>query len=130
LYAPEEFEIEDAKDSRKVKLDNILHENQAMIMYEYDFGDGWEHEIVLEKTMAWDKKATLPQCLTGRRNCPPEDCGGIWGYEDMVKIISNPGHPEYEDWITWVGKDFDPAAFDKTKINEMLQQKGYGCIWL
>lgn len=129
-YAPEEFEIDGAKDSRKVKLEKILNEKQPNILYEYDFGDGWEHSIILEKTLPFDDKVTLPVCLAGKRNCPPEDCGGIWGYGDLLEILSNPGHPEYEEWIEWVGEDFDPADFDKEFINEQLQQKDYGCIWL
>lgn len=119
-YAPAEFEIEDAKDTRKVNLDKILNEKQPKITYEYDFGDGWEHSIVLEKILPFDNKVTVPVCLAGKRNCPPEDCGGVWGYADLLEIIANPQHPEYEDWLEWIGDDFDPADFDKHFINEQL----------
>jgi hypothetical protein len=80
--------------------------------YEYDFGDGWEHEIVLEKILPAVIGNKYPQCIAGKRACPPEDCGGVWGYEDLLKVIANPRHPEYEERMEWLGGDFNPEEFD------------------
>jgi hypothetical protein len=84
--------------------------------YEYDFGDGWEHEIVLEKIQSRVPKAKYPRCLDGARACPPEDCGGIGGYESMLEVISDPSHEEYESTMTWLGRRYDPESFDPKKV--------------
>lgn len=122
-YAPEEFDMEGTKDTRKVKLGSILKKEKSKIQYEYDFGDGWVHEILLEKILPPDEKMQIPKCIAGKRNCPPEDCGGIWGYEDLLEIISNPEHEEHDEMMEWVGDDFDPAFFSKDEINKLLMWK-------
>ena len=129
-YSPKEFEVEEAKDSRIVRLDKILKDEKSKIIYEYDFGDGWEHIIILEKILTPDSKLQIPSCVAGKRNCPPEDCGGIWGYSDMLEILKQPDHEEYESYIEWLGSDFDPEYFDKDEINKMLLKEDFGCIWL
>ena len=78
--------------------------------------------------MPFDAKTTIPSCIDGKQNCPPEDCGGIWGYTHLLEIISNPKHEEYNEMMEWIGEDFDPAYFDLVEINEMLQKKDYGCF--
>ncbi len=129
-YSPKEFEVEDSKDSRVVKLNKLLKREKDRILYEYDFGDGWEHIILLEKIIEVDDKEQVPKCLKGKRNCPPEDCGGIWGYHDFLQIISDPQHEEYEETMEWCGEEFDPEYFNIESINELLRQKNYGCIWI
>ena len=129
-YSPKEFEVEDNKDSRVFKLNKLLKREKNRILYEYDFGDGWEHIILLEKIVEVDEKEQVPKCLKGKRNCPPEDCGGIWGYNDFLKIISNPQHEEYEETMEWCGEEFDPEYFNIQEINELLSQRNYGCIWI
>jgi len=89
-------------------------EDQAS--YEYDFGDGWEHEIRLEKTADVKKGMKYPKCLNGKRACPPEDCGGVWGYEELLKIISDPEHEEHENMLEWLGGKFDPEEFDPDAV--------------
>ncbi len=84
--------------------------------YEYDFGDGWEHEVVLEKIGNRSNEQTYPRCLAGERACPPEDCGGIWGYEELLKTIGDPSHEEYESTIEWLGGSYDAEAFDPKKV--------------
>jgi len=128
-YSPKEFEVEDTKDSRKVRLDKILKAEKTWITYEYDFGDGWEHTIMLEKIFPADNQFQIPQCIAGKRNCPPEDCGGIWGYSDLLNILKHPEHEEYENFAEWLGDDFDPEYFDMDIINGMLKQKDFGCSW-
>jgi len=120
-YAPKKFELGGCKDTAKFKLNSILISAKQKLQYEYDFGDGWLHEIVLEKILPIDSKIQLPKCTGGKMNCPPEDCGGVWGYADLLDIISNPEHDEYEDTIEWLGEDFDPEYFNLEETNSILK---------
>jgi hypothetical protein len=129
-YSPKEFEVEDSKDSRKVKLKTILNIEKSKLLYEYDFGDGWNHDIILEKIIKEEDKEQIPRCLKGEGNCPPEDCGGTWGYEDLLKTISDSHHEDYESMMEWLGGEFDPNFFDQDQINQQLKQKDYGCMWI
>ena len=117
-------------DYKKIKISDLLKSEKDKIVYEYDFGDGWEHDIVLEKILSYDKNAEYPVCLAGKMRCPPEDCGGVWGYAEMLKILRNPGHGEYESYIQWLPDDFDPASFNQEEVNELLKTKDYGMMIL
>lgn len=88
-------------------------------MYEYDFGDGWIHELLLEGIVLAEKGRRYPRCVAGERSCPPEDCGGIHGYARLLEIITDPNDEEYEDMIAWVGSKFNPGNFvpDKVKFD-------------
>jgi hypothetical protein len=103
----------------------LLEKKNDKIVYEYYFGDGWEHIITLEKVMA-DYKGTLPVYTGGALNCPPEDVGGIWEFQEFKKAIKNPRHPEHEEYKEWVGEHCDPDYFDVDEINEMLQDDNFG----
>lgn len=85
-------------------------------VYIYDFGDGWEHDLLLEEIIARQPKKKYPRCLDGARACPPEDCGGIRGYEDLMQILSDSSHEEYESTLQWLGGRYDPEAFDPKKV--------------
>jgi len=85
--------------------------------YTYDFGDNWEHKIQLEKILPWDKNIEYPACIAGKRACPPEDCGGIWGYKEFLEAINNPDHEEHEEMLEWVGGEFDPEHFDVKEVS-------------
>jgi hypothetical protein len=85
-------------------------------LYTYDFGDDWVHNIKLEKILPREKNIDYPVCIKGKRACPPEDCGGIWGYEELLEIIHEPKHEEYEEMLEWVGEEFDPEHFDVKEI--------------
>jgi len=104
-----------------VRLDQILSVPGRKIVHEYDFGDGWEHTIVLEKIIAPDPKARYPRCLDGARACPPEDCGGIYGYGDFLEAIKNPDHEQHEEMLEWIGGEFDPEEFDPEAVNQSLK---------
>jgi len=108
-------------DYSKTKISDLLKKQKDRMIYEYDFGDSWEHDIILEKIENNGLDKTIPTCLTGKNNCPPEDCGGIWGYSDMLEILKHPDHEEYEEYLEWLGEEFDPKYFDKNKINEKLK---------
>ncbi len=110
------------EDERKVKLNQIAPSEKSRFIYEYDFGDGWEHLIVVEKILPPEKGVRYPRCIKGKRACPPEDVGGMWGYESFLEAIKDPKHTEHEDMLDWWGDDFDPEAFDLEEINDALQQ--------
>lgn len=92
-----------------------LKNNSAF--YIYDFGDDWEHSLGLEKIVPRDKDITYPICIDGKRACPPEDCGGTGGYENFLRIISDPNCEEYEEMMEWIGGKFDPEDFDVKEIS-------------
>ena len=114
-------------DYKKIKLEHLLKVEKDMMIYEYDFGDSWEHDIILEKILPFDPKMKSPVCLSGKMHCPPEDCGGVGGYQDFLEIISNPSHSEYKSTIEWLDDDFDPDYFNKKEINNQLSMPDFGC---
>ena len=101
---------EPRRDERGVRLDAIAAEGSSFL-YTYDFGDGWDHRIVVEKVLP-AAGITVPACLDGRRACPPEDCGGTGGYRELLEILRDPTHPEHQTRREWLGHDFDSEAFD------------------
>lgn len=119
----EEMNIIDYK--RMVISDLLLQENDEII-YEYDFGDSWEHILVLEKILDFRQGEQYPICIGGRMNCPPEDCGGIPGYLEMLGILKHPEHKEYQNYIKWLGGEFDPLYFNRDNTNMLLERKDYG----
>jgi len=126
---PDEDSFTECIDYRKIKLAQVLSSEKQTITYVYDFGDGWEHKLVLEEILQ-NHSQKSPACLAGKRSCPPEDCGGPYGYEDLLKVISDPKNEEYNEMIEWLGDDFDPEYIDIEEINEMLKERDYGCITL
>lgn len=88
----------------------------AAIEYEYDFGDSWIHRVTLERESTADPDLTYPRCLAGARACPPEDCGGPPGYEELLRVLRNPTLDEYQDMLDWLGRPFDSEAFDPTTV--------------
>ena len=99
-------------------------ENKFRFRYVYDFGDNWEHEILLEKTFDSVPGVRYPVCTAGKLACPPEDVGGIWGYYDFVEAISDPKHPEHEERLEWNGP-YEPEEFDPEETNKILNPKLY-----
>jgi hypothetical protein len=83
-------------------------------LYAYDFGDDWEHVLVHEGMESAESSLTYPRCVGGARRCPPEDCGGVRGFEEFLQAISNAGHPEHDSMLQWAGGSYDPDAFDPT----------------
>jgi len=123
-YSPPNEEDEGhEKSSETVCLARFADREGREFVYEYDFGDGWEHDIVIEKILPPDSKQTYSICLDGKRACPPEDCGGPYGYEDLLKALHNPKHPEHKEMKRWVGRGFDPEFFDLKSINRDLKKK-------
>ena len=103
-------------------MDQVVNGVEARLIYEYDFGDSWEHEILIEKILAAELGRTYPICLDGRRSCPPEDCGGTCGYENLLEALGDLHHEDHTAMREWAGEDFDPEAFDVGQVNRMLSQ--------
>ena len=87
------------------------------VEYEYDFGDGWVHSVTLEKIFPLEKGEVYPRCIGGRRACPPEDCGGIWGYQNILDVLKDPKDEEYQELVEWLGGTIDPDDFDAALVH-------------
>jgi hypothetical protein len=105
----------------KVRLSQLVAQGVKKFGYTYDMGDNWEHTIQVEKVLDAEPGVRYPRCVAGKRACPPEDCGGPWGYADFVEAIQEPDHERHEELLEWVGGDFDPEAFDIEAVNEELR---------
>jgi putative DNA-invertase from lambdoid prophage Rac len=118
-----EFDFDDMKvrDEQTVKLSKVIPGEKFKFSYLYDFGDSWEHEILVEKVLEVDPTFDYPNCITGKRACPPEDCGGIWGYQNFLEVIQDPDHPEHEEMLEWVGGFFDPEDPELDDVNPRLK---------
>jgi hypothetical protein len=108
-------------DYRSVRLNQVAPKVKDRLVYLYDFGDSWEHDIVVEEILPVGKGTRYPRCSGGQRACPPEDVGGVWGYADFVKAVRNPRHPEHAEMLEWAGGAFDPDKFDLPGVNGTLQ---------
>jgi hypothetical protein len=112
----------DMRNAKRTKLNQVVPSEKMRFTYEYDFGDSWEHQILVEKILSAEASAQYPVCLAGKRACPPEDCGGIWGYEELLQIIRDPGHVEHKRMMEWLGGLFDPEEFDIDEVNRSLRR--------
>jgi Plasmid pRiA4b ORF-3-like protein len=112
-----DFEDSGDESDAEVQLDEVCGQVKSKLIYEYDFGDGWEHDVVVEKIMKPEPKARYPHCVDGKRACPPEDCGGAGGYADFLEAMADPTHEMHEEMKEWVGGEWDPEAFDLELVN-------------
>jgi len=112
--------VDDVYDENRVTLNGLLRSPVVRFAYIYDFGDNWEHTIAFEKSEPAVEGVFYPVSVTGKRNCPPEDCGGVWGYEKVLAILADPTHPEHAEQIDWIGEEFDPDQFDLELANTVL----------
>jgi hypothetical protein len=124
MLLQENFEDMEYEDSTTTRISDILPKagRRSRFQYEYDFGDSWYHEVLFEGVVRADPKVKYPLCLEGERACPPEDCGGIWGYPDFVEAIQNPDHERHEELLEWVGGRFDPDEFDPAKATKAMRK--------
>jgi len=107
-------------DEYSYLLSDLLQAERDQCLYEYDFGDSWMHQLVLERII--EEPASLEKrcCLEGNGACPPEDSGGVPSYEEWLKALKDPGHPDHEEAVKWLGSDYDPSIFECQKVNQSL----------
>ena len=117
-FGMDDFEVE---DEQAVLLSDIIPGDQFKFTYLYDFGDSWEHDILVEEMLEANPAIIYPICIQGKRACPPEDCGGVWGYEEFLATIQNSTHPEHEEMLDWVGGKFDPEDAGVGEANTRLK---------
>ncbi len=117
------FEGFECVDSTVTRISEIVPKDgkRFRFLYEYDFGDGWEHEVLFEGCLCAEKGGRYPLCVEGERNCPPEDVGGIWGYAEFLGAIADPKHEQHDDFVEWAG-EFDPEEFDAEKITKAMRR--------
>jgi len=115
----EDIDEPDMHDERDYRINKLLQKEDTF-EYLYDYGDCWEHEITVEKIFPPEKDVHYPVCTYGERACPPEDCGGEIGYEELLEVLNDPEHEEHEHYSEWAGEDFDPEKFDLKETNQML----------
>jgi len=113
-----EWEME-VRDSRKMTLEEVFCGGRQSFLYEYDLGDSWMHEITLLGTAEGDERLS---CTAGARACPPEDCGGPMGYDELLAALSDPSHEEHDAMLEWVGGKFDPNAFSVAAVDRALKR--------
>jgi len=124
-YSPPDEDSEGITDDSKTVLGKLPAKDLKEFTYEYDMGDGWEHLLELEATLPPEPGKTYPFCLAGARACPPEDCGGVYGYEDFLKAIKDKKHPEHKEKLDWIGGHFDPEFFSLEETNSALTNIDY-----
>jgi hypothetical protein len=111
------------RDESRIRLSAVAPAVGDRISYTYDFGDDWVHHIQIEKILPRIPDTAYPRCVTGRRACPPEDCGGPWGYKEFLAAVTDPNHEQHEELTEWLGGPFDPAHFNPDEINKLLTQQ-------
>jgi len=107
-------------------VNGVLRSGVSRFTYTYDFGDEWEHAIVIEGKQPPVDGRRYPACVAGKRNCPPEDCGGCWGYQQLLAILADPAHPRRREWAEMIGEDFDPEAFSVAEADARVAAR-FGC---
>lgn len=123
----QELDIE-GNDESAITLAEAVRLAGKNFGYLYDFGDGWEHTIQVEKVLPSEAKPPTPVCVAGARNCPPEDCGGPYGYQELLEALRDANHPQHAEMREWIadlfGSEarFNPRAFAPEAVNESLQQ--------
>jgi hypothetical protein len=109
-------------DQTQVTLGQLLKREGDALVYVYDFGDDWHHDLVLEKILPGEGAAARPVCLAGERHCPLEDVGGVAGYEEFLEALFDPKHEEHDQCVGWAGGRFQPEEFEITAVNEVLSR--------
>jgi hypothetical protein len=119
----DEFDLgfgEELLDDATVTLESVLTHIKQKFDYTYDFGDSWVHTLEVERWLPGDAASTYPVCIGGKLNCPPEDCGGIPGFYEMLRVLNDKRHPEQQNMLAWLGGIYDAQAFDQQEVNQRL----------
>lgn len=112
----EDMMVPDANSGWGTRIAHFYTPENPRALYIYDFGDYWEHEVTLEKILPRGENVMYPVCTGGRRACPPEDCGGIPGFEHLLEILADPGHEDHEDMLDWLEEPYDATRFDPRSV--------------
>jgi Plasmid pRiA4b ORF-3-like protein len=110
----------ESADEKATRVADVLRRPKDKLFYEYDFGDSWEHEVVLERIVPRTPGERYPMVVAGRGACPPEDVGGLSGYYHFLEAVKDARHPDHEEMMEWAGGRFDAAAFDVQAANRMF----------
>ena len=110
------------EDARAVELRSVAPKEGARLTYVYDFGDNWCHEVLVEQTTCPDGDPDRAVCLAGERACPPEDCGGVWGYDEVLAAIADPKNPALAERRAWLGRNYQPERFDPAGVTARLRR--------
>ncbi len=113
---------DDVIDERRITVKQLLPRVGSQVRWAYDFGDNWQHDVVVEAVEEPSPDARYPICTGGERACPPEDCGGVGGYEELREVLADPCHDEHEHLREWAGAGFDADAFDQMSVTKHLRQ--------
>ena len=119
----------DDLDENECRLGDVLPTVGAKMRWDYDFGDGWQHNVVVEAIRPAESGLTYPLCIAGKRACPPEDCGGSWGYAEILRALRDPNHPDREDFLAMVSPGFDPAKFNPVDATTYLRSPNPPMDW-
>jgi hypothetical protein len=113
------------ENERSIRLSSVLRSAGTKLIYTYDFGDNWEHAVVLERLLPAQLSLDLeyPICIDGKLACPPDDCGGIPGYYELIEALADPEHDRHEEISEWISDGFDPQDFSVENVNRMLSPK-------
>ena len=112
--------LEEVIDESETSLCQVARGKGSRFVYTYDFGDNWEHDVLVEK-IDQESVSAVPRCIGGRNACPPEDCGGVFGYLNLLESLTDPNSPNYDEARDWVDEDFDPKRFDVATVNNLLR---------
>ena len=116
----DEEEMGPITDVKEVSVGEVFTKVGTTAVYEYDFGDGWMHHLELVDRSIHPTQEVLLLVISGENACPPEDCGGIHGYKELLEVLKNPIHPEYRETKVWVGSKFNPTNFSVDACNKEL----------
>jgi hypothetical protein len=124
MLMQENFEDMEYEDSTRTKLSAILPKSghRFAFEYEYDFGDGWRHDVLFEGCLQAEQEKRYPICVEGERACPPEDVGGVWSYQEFLEAISDPENEDRDGLLEWAGGSFDPEAFDAARATKRMRR--------
>ncbi len=113
--------LENVQNDASYRLSRLIKDGIKKFRYTYDLGDSWEHSVVVEGQESPIAGVLYPTCVAGKRACPPEDCGGPWGYHELLEILATPDHPEREDRVEWLNREIDPDAFSVEGADQALR---------
>ena len=122
------IDVDPPLPEESVTLADLVRAGVKRFGYWYDFGDSWHHDVSIEKTGPAEKGVFYPRCVAGRRACPPEDCGGLWGFAEFQEVMADPRHSEHDELKEWYGGEFDPEAFSAEEVSKLLRQAATGLL--